>query len=248
MKTAVLYRMVMPDHNWPFGTKAKFLLQRHGFSGEDHRLRTRAETDAFKAKTDVKSTPQTFIDGKRVGGYDDLRKYFGLSPTSNGDKTTYTPVLALFGVAVAMALATQHAFTSAADAFAALRYFAAFSMCLLATQKLRDVKSFTNGFLNYDLLSQFFVPYAYVYPFLELFAGLGILSGALPAATAVIATFAGAEGALSVIKAVYIDKRELTCACMGGDSKVPLGFISLTENLMMIAMGAWIAYATAFPA
>ena len=35
---------------------------------------------------------------------------------------------------------------------------------------------------------------------------------------------------------VYIDKRELKCACVGGDSNVPLGFISLTENLMMIAM------------
>jgi hypothetical protein len=46
-------------------------------------------------------------------------------------------------------------------------------------------------------------------------------------------------GAVSVFKAVYLDKRELKCACVGGDSKVPLGFISLTENLMMIGMGVW---------
>jgi hypothetical protein len=26
---------------------------------------------------------------------------------------------------------------------------------------------------------------------------------------------------------------------VGGDSSVPLGFISLTENLMMIAMAVW---------
>jgi hypothetical protein len=38
-----------------------------------------------------------------------------------------------------------------------------------------------------------------------------------------------------VVKAVYIDKRELKCACVGGDSNVPLGFVSLTENLFMIA-------------
>ncbi|MEM7148897.1 MAG: glutaredoxin family protein, partial [Pseudomonadota bacterium] len=37
----------------------------------------------------------------------------------------------------------------------------------------------------------------------------------------------------------YIDKRELKCACVGGDSNVPLGFISLTENLFMIAAGIW---------
>lgn len=46
-------------------------------------------------------------------------------------------------------------------------------------------------------------------------------------------------GAVSVFKAVYIDKRELKCACVGGDSKVPLGFVSLLENLMMVGMALW---------
>jgi hypothetical protein len=50
-------------------------------------------------------------------------------------------------------------------------------------------------------------------------------------------------GAVSVFKAVYIDKRELKCACVGGSSNVPLGFISLTENLMMVAMAIWMALA-----
>ena len=42
-----------------------------------------------------------------------------------------------------------------------------------------------------------------------------------------------------MFKAVYIDKRELKCACVGGSSNVPLGFVSLTENLMMIGMAVW---------
>jgi len=42
-----------------------------------------------------------------------------------------------------------------------------------------------------------------------------------------------------VFKAVYVDKRELKCACVGGGSNVPLGFVSLTENLFMIGMGLW---------
>ena len=47
-------------------------------------------------------------------------------------------------------------------------------------------------------------------------------------------------GAVSVFKAVYIDKRELKCACVGGSSNVPLGFLCLlTENLMMMVMGLW---------
>jgi len=52
-----------------------------------------------------------------------------------------------------------------------------------------------------------------------------------------VSLFIGTVGAVSVFKAVYVDKRELKCACVGGDSNVPLGFISLSENLFMIGGG-----------
>lgn len=42
-----------------------------------------------------------------------------------------------------------------------------------------------------------------------------------------------------MFKAVYVDKRELKCRCVGGDSNHPLGFVSLTENLMMVGMAVW---------
>lgn len=75
---AILYRMVMEDHICPFGLKSKWLLQRKGFKVEDHPLTTRAETDAFKAEHDVETTPQTFIGGERVGGYEALRALYRL--------------------------------------------------------------------------------------------------------------------------------------------------------------------------
>jgi hypothetical protein len=54
-----------------------------------------------------------------------------------------------------------------------------------------------------------------------------------------VALLIGGIGAISVFKAVYVDKRELKCACVGGSSNVPLGFVSLTENVMMVAMALW---------
>lgn len=87
---AVLYRMVMPTHVCPFGLKARDLLRRNGYTVEDRHLTTREETDAFKAAHDVKTTPQTFIDGQRVGGYDDLRRFFGKTVT-DPKATTYRP-------------------------------------------------------------------------------------------------------------------------------------------------------------
>jgi hypothetical protein len=35
---------------------------------------------------------------------------------------------------------------------------------------------------------------------------------------------------------VYLENRELKCACVGGNSNVPLGFVSLAENIAMVGM------------
>lgn len=143
-KRAVLYRMVMPEHLCPFGLKSRDLLKREGYSVDDHWLRTREQTDDFKRREGVDTTPQAYIDGQRIGGYDDVRRFFG-KPVADPKANQYRQVLAVFGTV----------------------------------------------------------------------------------------------GAVSVFKAVYIDKRELKCACVGGDSNVPLGFVSLTENLVMVGMGGW---------
>ncbi len=236
-KTAVLHRMVMPDHLCPSGQKARWLLRRKGYAIDDHHLTNRAETDAFKAEHGVATTPQTFIDGVRIGGYDDLRRFFGQKVPEAG-ATSYTPVLAVFAAAALIALAIDWLSLGTATT-RVLPNFIATAMILLAMLKLQDVERFSTMFLNYDLLARRWVPYGYIYPFAELGAGVLMLAGALTWLSAPVALFIGGVGAVSVFKAVYVDKRQLKCACVGGSSNVPLGFVSLTENLMMIAMAVW---------
>lgn len=238
LKRAVLYRMVMPEHVCPYGLKSKWQLERHGYKVEDHWLRTRTETDAFKAEHQVGTTPQTFIDGRRIGGNDDLRRFFG-GHVPGKDETSYRPVITVFGMAAVMALAASLAAFGAPLTVRAGEWFVAFSMCLLAMLKLQDVERFSTMFLNYDLLARRWVPYAYIYPFAEGLAGVLMISRMAMWLSVPVALGIGSIGAVSVAKAVYVDRRELKCACVGGASNVPLGFISLTENLMMIAMAAW---------
>lgn len=237
-KTATLYRMVMDDHVCPYGLKSKDLLERNGYDVDDHWLETREQTEAFQRKHDVETTPQTFIDNERVGGHDDLREYFRETSPDDGE-TTYRPVATIFSVAAVMALAFSWAAYGNLLTLRAFEWFIAISMTLLAIQKLQDVESFSTMFLNYDLLARRWVRYGYLYPYGEAVAGILMIAGALIWIASPIALFIGAIGAISVFKAVYIDKRELKCACVGGSSNVPLGFISLTENIMMIFMGAW---------
>jgi hypothetical protein len=205
---------------------------------EDHWLTSRAETDAFKADHEVKTTPQAFIDGRRIGGYDDLRRHFGKA-VRDPKATSYRPVIAIFAMTTLMALAASHAAFGTPLTVRAGEWFIGLSMCVLALLKLRDIESFSSMFLGYDLLAKRWVPYATLYPFAEGLAGLLMIAGALNWLSIPIALFIGTIGAVSVFKAVYVDKRELKCACVGGDSNVPLGFVSLTENVMMVGMALW---------
>lgn len=237
-RIAEIHRLVTPDHVCPYGLKAVDLLEREGFEVEDHHLESKDEAERFKAKHGVQTTPQIWIGSERVGGYDELRVHLGKDEAADAGGTTYRPVVALFAVALLLAVAAHWAFAGALGA-AVLPTFAAIAMSLLALQKLGDVESFSTSFLNYDLLARRWVPYSYVYPYTELGAGVLMLAQVLPWLSGPAALFIGGVGAVSVFKAVYVDGRELKCACVGGASRVPLGFVSLTENLVMIAMGTW---------
>ena len=240
-KQATLYRMVTPEHTCPFGPKSRALLRSEGYEVDDRWLKSRDETDAFKQEYGVDTTPQTFIDGERIGGHDDLRRHFGKT-VRDPNEVTYQPVIAVFAMTALMALATSWAAFGDPLTIRAAEWFIAMSMCVLAILKLQNVDSFSNMFVGYDLLAQRWVRYAYLYPFGEALAGILMIAGALLWLAIPVALVIGTIGAVSVFKAVYIDKRELKCACVGGDSNVPLGFISLTENLMMVAMAIWMLF------
>jgi len=150
-------------------------------------------------------------------------------------------VIALFAMTALMALAASFAVEGSAFTLRAAEWFISFSMIVLALLKLQDVDKFATMFLNYDLLAKRWVPYASIYPFAEGLAGVLMTAHAVPWLSIPLALFIGGIGAVSVFKAVYIDKRDIKCACVGGSSKVPLGFVSLTENVMMVAMALWMA-------
>lgn len=237
-KTAILTRMVLPDHVCPYGLKARDLLKRRGYAVDDRLLTSREQVDAYKAEQGVQTTPQIVIDGQRIGGYSDLRAWLG-DPLPDPKAPTYRPVLAIFAVAALMALAASWATEGMLLTIRAGEWFVAFTVAMLAVQKLRDVESFATMFLGYDLLARRWVPYARIYPYAEALAAVLMIAGVAPWLSGPLMLLIGGIGAVSVVKAVYIDQRVLKCACVGGDANVPLGFVSLLENLAMVAMGLW---------
>lgn len=230
--------MVTPDHFCPWGIKAKDLLKRSGYEVDDKHLETMEANESYKKEHGYDETPQIFIGGKHIGGYDELREHLGKGPDPKEGKT-YQPIIAIFATTFAMALTTTFASLGELVWIRVVELFIAFSMCVLGILKLQDLRSYATGFVQYDLVARHYVPYAYIYAFIEAAGGVLMIAGIATVIVAPIVLIASGIGAVSIVNAVYIKKRDLNCACVGGGSDVPLGFISLTENLMMMAMAIW---------
>lgn len=75
MPQIALYRMALPDHVCPYGLRARRMLDEAGVAYQEHVLRSRDEVGAFKAEHRVATTPQVFVDGKRIGGSRDVERW-----------------------------------------------------------------------------------------------------------------------------------------------------------------------------
>ena len=127
-----------------------------------------------------------------------------------------------------------------------VQHFMGFSVCALAMLKLMDVQSFAVSFAKYDLISQRFALWGRIYPGVELLIGLGFLAAPPVPLAGWVALVVGVPGMASVLKAVYVDKLALNCACVGGNTKTPLGIISFTEYAILTVMGWAVAFGLAF--
>lgn len=103
--------------------------------------------------------------------------------------------------------------------------------------KLMDLKGFAEGYSTYDLLASRVKAYGYVYPFIELAFGLLMLAGYHTAGLLwtefAVMVFSGIGVAIKVAK-----REQFMCACLGTFLKVPLTYVTLTEDFGMAILAA----------
>lgn len=116
-----------------------------------------------------------------------------------------------------------------------------FFLGVFAMVKLFNLTSFATGFAKYDLLAARSRCYALLYPFLELALGLAYLAHWQPPVTYLATIILLLFGTLGVIRTM-LQGKQLNCACMGQLLKVPVSTVTLTENLSMVAMAAFMLF------
>ena len=148
----------------------------------------------------------------------------------------YLPIWIVLGISVITSFVWSLA-TGVWSWFQLAKHFmGAFLLCF-GFLKIIFYSYFVPAFRQYDLLGMKCLWYAKIYPFLEFFLGLVFLflSKGFVQVAAVITALVMIQGSIGIILAIA-QKKMLTCACVGGKFKLPLGGVSLTEDLLMLLL------------
>lgn len=151
----------------------------------------------------------------------------------------YWPLFALIAVTALAGLAVNYSVNGGWMQW--MHYFMGFFLCCFALLKIFHISAFADGFQMYDLLAKKSRQYAYIYPFIELALGLGFLSFIAPKWIYTATIIVMVIGAIGVVHALR-NGLDINCPCMGSILKVPLSTVTLTEDIGMVVMSAFMLW------
>lgn len=156
----------------------------------------------------------------------------------NQDKRSYAisdfyPLIVIFTLIIFITLASQY--YQGWNLKSAMRIFMGSFFLIFGLFKIINLRGFAQAYSMYDLLAKKYFAYGYVYPFLEVALGFSYLYNWYSTATNVV-TFV-----LMVVNAagVFNELRkghQIICGCLGSVFKIPMTYVTLTEDLLMAFM------------
>jgi len=119
--------------------------------------------------------------------------------------------------------------------FFGMRMFMGAFFVIFGTLKVLKLKDFATAYREYDLIAMKSHRYARAYPFIELGLGFLYFTYLLPFLTNILTIIVMGIGALGVYFKLR-KKEEIPCACLGTVFKVPMTWVTLIEDLLMVVM------------
>jgi copper chaperone CopZ len=150
---------------------------------------------------------------------------------------TYKPLIIVFIYILLTSVAFQ-VFHGHFDSHLFMNHTMAGFFIGLSFFKFLDLKAFAESFSSYDPIAQRFLGYGMVYPFIELVLGLMFVAQVgLKVANGATIIALGIT-TYGVIKRLQ-SKSKFQCACLGAGFNLPLSYVTVVENLIMIAMAIY---------
>jgi copper chaperone CopZ len=101
--------------------------------------------------------------------------------------------------------------------------------------KILDIPAFAKAYQSYDIIASKIKWYGYVYPFIELGLGLSYIffyDSEITNLTTAIVMFVGLIG----VSRSVIQKSKIQCACLGTVFNLPMSYVTIIENGIMLIM------------
>jgi hypothetical protein len=119
----------------------------------------------------------------------------------------------------------------------AMRHFMAGFFLVFSFFKLLNLSAFAEAYSTYDVLALRSRAYALAYPFIELLLGVAYLVNFEPTVTNIVTLAVMGISTVGVVQSLF-KKRKIRCACLGTVFNLPMSVVTLTEDLLMVAMAA----------
>lgn len=149
--------------------------------------------------------------------------------------SSYKPIYIIFSYIFIISMIGSFIHSRHFDLEVFMTNFMAGFFLIFSFFKMLDLKGFAASYSLYDIIAKRFYAYGYIYPFIELSFGLLYLLFANSIYLNVFVCLIMLISSIGVIKA-RLSKQLFTCACVGTFLKVPLGNITIIEDITMVFM------------
>lgn len=151
---------------------------------------------------------------------------------------SYKPIYIIFGYLILISVLTnvQHF-----DIYSMMSVFMAGFFLIFSFFKMLDFTGFAVGYAKYDLVAQRIYYYGYVYPFIELAFGVAYLISPFNFWLNLSVFIIMSVSTIGVVKS-KLEKNQIQCACVGTFLKVPLGNITIIEDILMVIMSLFMLF------
>ena len=151
---------------------------------------------------------------------------------------TFLPLIIIFALIGAFVILKAIADKNLTYQSAMLDFMAGFFLVFGAFKTFK-LSAFAEAYEMYDIIAKRSKVYAHIYPFIEITLGLAFLlrfEVVITAWATLILMTINSIGAYIGIR----DKKVLMCACLGTVFKLPMSYVSLGEDILMIIMALMI--------
>lgn len=147
---------------------------------------------------------------------------------------SFVPLIAIIIIILSLTIA-KAAYTGLWMGPSLMIDFMAWWLLIFGGFKLIKLSAFAEAYSMYDIIAKRIKAYGYVYPFIEIALGLMFLLRFEIIVAAWITFILMVINSIGASRGIR-DKKVLMCACLGTVFKLPMSYVSLSEDLLMAVM------------